>query len=305
MAVKERRKSKFNILVVEDNEEVFNQLKLAMADTHYKLWRASTGTEALKLAKGGYFIAIISELLLPDIDGIELIRRFKKLSHQINIIVLTTYAVSNDLAVEALKNGAYAYLQKPLNIEEVKLILRRAIENSVLLIQASRKDYYKDISSFDGLTGVYNHRYFHKMLDWTIGHLRRFPQEFSLFIIDVDFFKRYNDTHGHMEGDKVLAGLAKLFTHFVRGTDMVFRYGGEEFAIVLLQTQCKEAEKVAQRLVAEVRKKMPITISLGLATFPTHAQTKEELIVRADKALYRAKGTGRDRMCVFDANIDK
>jgi len=300
----DRRKNEFNILVVEDNEVVFNELKNGLADTDYKLWRVSTGAEALKLVKDGYFIAIISELLLSDIDGIELIRRFKKISKQINIIVLTTYAVSNDLAVEAMKVGAFLYLQKPLNMEEVKLVLRRAIENSVLLIQAGRKDYYQDISSMDGLTGVYNHRYFYEMLDWTISHLRRFPQTFSLFMIDVDHFKQYNDTKGHVEGDVALCSLARLFEEYIRDIDMVFRYGGEEFAIILAQTQVKEAERIGQRLVESVKKKLPVTISIGLASFPTHTQTKKDLIIKADRALYRAKRLGRDRICVFDEKAD-
>lgn len=300
----DRRKSKFNVLVVEDNEEVFNELKSGLSDTDYTLWRVSTCSEALKLAKDGYFIAIISELLLADLDGTELVRRLKGITKSINIIVLTTYAVSNDLAVDAMKAGAFAYLQKPLNMEEVKLVLRRAIENSVLLIQAGRKDYYQDISSIDGLTGVYNHRHFHEMLDWTINHLRRFPQAFSLFMIDADHFKQYNDTNGHVEGDKALCGLARLFEQSVRDIDMVFRYGGEEFAIILSQAQVLDAEKIGQRLVETARKKLPITISIGLAAFPTHAQTKKDLIIRADKALYRAKELGRDRLCVFDEGVD-
>jgi len=302
--LQDRRKNKFNVLVVEDDNAVFVELKNGLADTAYKIWRVKTGTEALRIAKDGYFIAIVSELLLADIDGIELVRRLKKLSKQINIIVLTTYAVSNDLAVEALKSGAFAYIQKPINIEEFKLVLRRAIENSVLLIQAGRKDYYQDISSLDGLTGLYNHRYFHEMLEWTISHLRRFPQTFSLFMVDADHFKKYNDTNGHVEGDKILCGLARLFEQSVRDIDMVFRYGGEEFAIILTQTQSSDAKKIGMRIIELARRKLPITVSIGLAAFPTHAQTKKDLVMRADKALYRAKETGRDRLCVFDEKID-
>lgn len=297
-------KSKFNILVVEDDKEAFDRLKLSLADTNYQLWRASTGAQALKLAKEGHFIAVITELLLPDIDGVELIRRFKKNLKQINILVLTTYAASNELAVEALKAGAFTYLQKPLNMEEVKLMLRRAIENSVLIIQAGRKDYYEGISSLDGLTGVYNKRYFQEVLSWTISHLRRFPQTFSLFMVDVDFFKRYNDTKGHVEGDKLLCRLARFFEGALRDNDNVFRYGGEEFAIILEQTEIENAMRVGQRLVESARKKLPVTISVGAAAFPTHAETKNELVVRADKALYRAKESGRDRICLFDPEKD-
>jgi two-component system, cell cycle response regulator len=299
-----RRKHEFNVLVIEDNEVVFNELKNGLSDTDYKLWRVSTGTEALKLIKDGFFIAIISELLPVDMDGAELVRRIKKLSQQINIIMLTAYAFSNELAVNAMKAGAFSYLQKPLNMEEVKLVLRRAIEHSVLFIQAGRKDYYQDISSLDGLTGVYNHRHFHEMLDWTINHLRRAPQIFSIFMIDADRFKQYNDSNGHVEGDKVLCALARLFEQSVRDTDMVFRYGGEEFAIILTQTKGEEAQIVGQRLVEATRKKLPITISIGLAVFPTHAQTKKDIVIKADKALYRAKALGRDRLCVFDEKVD-
>jgi two-component system, cell cycle response regulator len=299
-----RRKNEFNILVVEGDEAVFNELKEGMSDTNYRLWRTATGAEALRLANEGYFTAVISELLLPDINGIELVKRIKEISKQINIIMLTRYTVLNDLAVKAMEEGAFAYIQKPFNMAEVKLVLRRAIENSVLLIQAERKNYYQDISRLDGLTGVYNHRYFYEMLDWTINHLRRFPQTFSLFMIDADHFKQYNDTHGHVGGDKVLCSLARLFEQSLRDIDMVFRYGGEEFAIIVTQAQAKDAEKVAQRLVESARKKLPITISIGLAVFPLHAQMKEHLVMRADKALYRAKELGRDRLCVFDEKID-
>lgn len=298
------KKSDFNILVVEDDKEAFNKLKQDLSDTNYKLWRAATGSEALKLAKNDYFIAIISELLLPDIDGVELVRRLRKMSEQINVILLTTYAVSNDLAVNALKEGGFAYLQKPLNIEEVKLVLRRAIEYSILLIQAGRRDYYEGISSLDGLTGVYNRRYFQEKLMWIVNHLRRFPQTFSLFMVDVDYFKKFNDTKGHVEGDKLLCSLARIFERALRETDTVFRYGGEEFAIIMEQTRYKDAEKIGNRLIESVRRRLPVTISVGLASFPTHAQTKEDLVVRADKALYRAKESGRDRLCIFDEKLD-
>ena len=161
------------------------------------------------------------------------------------------------------------------------------------------------MSILDGLTGVYNHRYFHERLDWQIDHLRRFPQAFSLFIIDIDDFKKYNDTNGHLAGDKVLHNAAQLFVDSTRDSDLVFRYGGEEFAIILPQTEQQNAKRVGERLIEMVRRQLPVTISIGLATFPEHAQTKNDLINRADKALYRAKRLGKDRICVYDERVDK
>ena len=294
----------FNMLVVEDDNSTFRTLSETFDNGRYKIWRVSTGKEALALIKDVYFVAIISELRIVDMDGIDFINRVKKIDPRVNIIVLTVYSFA-DSAIKALQAGAYAYLLKPLNAEEVKLILRRSIENSCLLVQAGRKRYYQDMSMLDALTRVYNHRHFHEVLDWHINHIRRFPQAFSLLMIDVDDFKEYNDTHGHVEGDKVLHDVAQLFVALTRDGDEVFRYGGEEFTIIMPQTPNQQAQIVGQRLVKGIEKKSLVTISVGLSTFPDDAQAKKELVAEADKALYRAKRMGKNRMCVYDKNLDR
>ncbi|MBU0547406.1 MAG: diguanylate cyclase [Candidatus Omnitrophica bacterium] len=294
----------FNILVVEDDEGTFKAIKDGLINPEYKLHRVTTGQEAINLAKEGYFVAIIAEIQIGDMNGIELVRRLKKIDQRINIIALTTYTFVN-LAVDAMKEGVYAYLMKPMNTEELNLVLRRAIENTFLLIQAGQRKYYQDIATMDGLTGVYNHRHFHEMLDWHISHLNRSPQAFSMFIIDIDDFKKYNDTKGHVEGDKILHNFAQLLVSSTRDIDMVFRYGGEEFAIILSQTDQWGAQKVAERLLTIVRSRMPVTMSMGLASFPMNAQIKSDLVMRADKALYRAKATGKNRLCTYDDKVDQ
>jgi len=293
----------FNILVVEDDEKTFKTIKDSLINPEYKLHRVTTGQEALNLAKEGYFVAIITEMQIGDMNGIELVRRLKKIDQRINILGLTVYAFVN-LAIEAMKEGVYAYLMKPVNPEELNLVLRRAIENTFLLIQAGQRKYYQDIATMDGLTGVYNHRHFHEMLDWNISHLNRSPQAFSLFITDIDNFKKYNDTYGHVEGDKILHNFAQLLVSSTRDNDMVFRYGGEEFAVILSQTDQFSAQKAGERLLVIVRNRMPITMSVGLSSFPMNAQVKSDLVVRADKALYRAKSTGKNKLCTYDEKID-
>ena len=293
----------FNILVVEDDEKTFKTIKDSLINPEYKLHRVTTGQEALNLAKEGYFVAIITEMQIGDMNGIELVRRIKKIDQRINILGLTVYAFVN-LAIEAMKEGVYAYLMKPVNPEELNLVLRRAIENTFLLIQAGQRKYYQDIATMDGLTGVYNHRHFHEMLDWNISHLNRSPQAFSLFITDIDNFKKYNDTYGHVEGDKILHNFAQLLVSSTRDNDMVFRYGGEEFAVILSQTDQFSAQKAGERLLVIVRNRMPITMSVGLSSFPMNAQVKSDLVVRADKALYRAKSTGKNKLCTYDEKID-
>ncbi len=294
----------FNILVVEDDEKTFKSIKDGLINPEYKLHRVTTGQEAINLAKEGYFVAIIMEIQIGDMNGLELVRRLKKIDQRINIIALTVYTFVN-LAVETMKEGVYTYLMKPINTEELNLVLRRAIENTFLLIQAGQRKYFQDIATMDGLTGVYNHRHFHEMLDWNISHLNRSPQAFSLFITDIDDFKKYNDTHGHVEGDKILHNFAQLLVSSTRDNDMVFRYGGEEFAVILSQTDQFGAQKVGERLLTIVRSRMPVTMSVGLSSFPMNAQVKSELVVRADRALYRAKATGKNRLCTYDEKIDK
>ena len=288
----------FNILAIEDDEKTFNAIKHGLSGGDYKVWRVSTGREALKLIKETYFILVITETHISDMDGIELISRLKKADYRINIIALTTYSFI-DSAIKALKAGAYAYLLKPINTEELQLMLQRAVQNSCLLIQAGKRKFYQDMSILDGLTGIYNHRHFHEMLNWQIAHLRRAPQSFSLFMIDIDSFKKFNDTHGHLEGDKVLHNTAQLFVNSTRENDLVFRYGGEEFTIILPQTPQPQAEVAGERILREVRINLPITVSIGLAVFPDDAQVKADLIKKADTALYRAKSLGADRLCVF------
>ncbi len=294
---------KFNLLVVEDDDKTFEVLKGGLSAVDYKIWRVTTGKEALKLAKDVYFTVVITEVRIPDMRGTELIKKIKKMDYKINVIVLSTYSFVES-AVEAMKKGAYTYLLKPLNVEEVNLVLRRAIRNVCLMIQAGKRKYYQDMSVLDGLTGVYNHRYFHEKLEWHVDHLKRFPQTFSMFIIDIDNFKKYNDTNGHLEGDKVLHDAAQLFVSSTRDNDVTCRYGGEEFTVILPQTGREHALLVGERMVEAVRKRLPITISVGLAVFPDNAQTKNDLINNADKALFRAKRLGKDRLCLYDEKVD-
>jgi len=294
----------YNILVVESDDKSFRELEGFFKKSNYKLWRATTGKDALKLIKQVYFIAIISELYVPDMNGVELVRKLKKVSGKINISVLTVYSFI-DTAIKALNAGAYTYLLKPLNEEEVKLILVRMIENTCLAIQAKRGKYYQDISSMDGLTGVYNHRHFHEIITQQVDHMKRFPQSLSLFMIDIDYFKKYNDTHGHPKGDEILRSTAQVFVNTIREEDIVFRYGGEEFTIIMPRTIQQDAQGVGARLLEIVKAQTPITISIGLATIPDDAQEKSGLIAKADKALYRAKALGRDRICAYDSKMDK
>jgi diguanylate cyclase (GGDEF)-like protein/PAS domain S-box-containing protein len=159
----------------------------------------------------------------------------------------------------------------------------------------------RDLATTDGLTGLRNHRHFRERLSEEISRTERYGPPLAVLMLDVDFFKQYNDTFGHPAGDEILRGLAALLREGVRQTDLVARYGGEEFAVVLPQTTREAAMALAERLRASVEahawSHRPITISIGGAAFGPEHPTAEALIQEADRALYDAKHAGRNRVC--------
>lgn len=163
----------------------------------------------------------------------------------------------------------------------------------------------KNIASRDSLTGLLNHRSFYNRLDKEIARAKRYNRRLSLCMADVDFFKNFNDTHGHLKGDKALIELANILKSTFRSSDLIGRLGGEEFGILLREQGPQEALEVAERL----RKKIEnfeflsprrdcrfLTVSLGIASYPDDAQTASGLSKLADKGLYQAKAAGRNRV---------
>lgn len=173
------------------------------------------------------------------------------------------------------------------------------------LLKARDFEYQYKLATIDGLTELYNHRYFQDTLRKQIDIARRYNQAFSLIIIDIDFFKKFNDTYGHQAGDAVLRQVAKILKNNSRATDYVCRYGGEEMTIILPNTSAEDALFNANRICKAVADtpfhltpvdKVNVTISLGVSTFPDNAQTPQDLIEWADKGLYYAKEHGRNQV---------
>lgn len=173
------------------------------------------------------------------------------------------------------------------------------------LLKSRDFEYQYRLATTDGLTELYNHRYFQDTLKKQLDLARRYEQEFSLIIVDIDFFKKFNDTYGHQVGDAVLRTVAQILKKNTRATDYVCRYGGEEMSIILPQTSKKEAMINAQRICDAVAKtplkvnsntEVNITISLGVSTFSQDGDTPQKLIECADKALYYAKEHGRNQV---------
>ncbi|MDH5785719.1 MAG: diguanylate cyclase, partial [Chromatiales bacterium] len=162
----------------------------------------------------------------------------------------------------------------------------------------------RKLATHDGLTGLYSRRMFHQLLERDLLNASRFNHPLSLLMIDIDFFKKVNDHYGHIAGDKVLMELSRRIDRTVREVDHACRYGGEEIAVILPETDIDGATILVERLLTTVSGKsfriddttaIPLTVSIGVASFPQHGETDIMLISMADRALYKAKRCGRNR----------
>lgn len=190
--------------------------------------------------------------------------------------------------------------------ESLAQLIATAMENARLYEEARR------LSNTDPLTGLYNHGFFKKALDIEVEKSKRHGHPLSLLMIDIDFFKKVNDTFGHGAGDKALKQLSDLFKTTCRKIDVVARYGGEEFSVIGPETDKDEARALAERIRKMTadntfsvngpeEKRFNLTVSIGIASCPRHTQDPDRLIVLADRALYMAKDRGRDMISIYKA----
>ncbi|HNW33350.1 MAG TPA: diguanylate cyclase [Candidatus Ozemobacteraceae bacterium] len=197
----------------------------------------------------------------------------------------------------------------PENFGDADLELLMAIANQLAVSIENAKLH--ELAITDGLTGLFIHRYFQIKLDDEMKAARRYDTPLSLIIFDIDHFKKFNDTFGHQQGDRVLKETARLVKESVRGTDLACRYGGEEFALILPHTTAEQAmifaERLRKRIAANEMRceetKMQVTISIGIAEFPRMASDKTSLIKKADQALYSCKNKGRNCVQIFSDDM--
>ncbi len=187
--------------------------------------------------------------------------------------------------------------------EDLELVMSIANQAGIMIENAQLYNHATIRANTDGLTELYNHRHFYERLDQEIARGSRFGAIFSIIMLDIDLFKTYNDIYGHVAGDQVLRKIGSHIKSSIRNLDMPFRYGGEEFAVILPEARLDDAYKVAERIRRTIESKMgsqamSVTASLGVASWPSDGVLREEIIANADAALYRAKQTGRNRTCL-------
>ncbi len=296
------------ILVVDDDDTVREALKDFLEFHDFEVTAVDGGAQALERVAADDFDLVISDLVMPRMDGIALIKAIREAGKDVPLLVMTGFA-SIEYAVESMKAGATDFITKPLKFDHVMLIVNRVLETSALRQMAREREYYKDLSNSDGLTQIGNYRHFNHVLRLEVDRQKRYGRPLTLLMIDIDDFKRTNDRFGHLIGDMVLIKIASLLRDEVRGFDFVARYGGDEFTVILPEVHEKAAVAVGRRIMRsislhefsspEYNEVGPISVTIGIASFPANAGDAQDLVAKADRAMYAGKSAGKNCLCVF------
>jgi diguanylate cyclase (GGDEF)-like protein len=274
----------------------------------YNSKSVSCAEEALEIIQKDEFQVIITDIILPAMGGLELTKSIRK-NNDSDVIVMTGYGDEYSYE-EAINIGASDFVIKPVRLEELLLRLKRVLKERELTKERVRMmEKLQRLAVTDGLTKLYNSRSFYSQLETEVDRFNRYKHPLALLLLDLDHFKEYNDNYGHLEGDKILVRFSQIIKSCLRTNDSAYRYGGEEFTVILPETAGAEARTVAQRIrsALEAERFSPengpdvqITIIIGV----TEYHTKEELstfIQRADKAMYISKKNGRNRVSMLHA----
>jgi diguanylate cyclase (GGDEF)-like protein len=289
------------ILIVDDDAAIRDSMLEFIKRSGYNAQTVSSAEEAIELLKSTRVDLVITDIILPGRNGLQLTDLIKQ-NYDIDIIVMTGYS-ENYSYEEAINKGASDLVFKPFRFEELILRLKRVLKERQLTKDRNRiLSKLENLAITDGLTKLYNLRHFYNQLEIEIDRSNRYGHPLALLLLDIDNFKTYNDTYGHLEGDKVLVRLGQIIKSCLRTMDCAYRYGGEEFTIILPETTGEEAKNVAHRIKSsvEIESFFPeggnvvnITISIGV----TEYFKKEQLatfIQRADQAMYNSKAKGRN-----------
>ncbi len=274
----------------------------------YSIKVAKNGQKALDIVHSSDEVDIILlDIMMPDIDGYEVCRELKSNPKTKNIPIIFVTAKDNDEDEEyGLNLGAIDYITKPFNKAIVKLRIKNHLELKL------KSDLLEELSMYDGLTHIPNRRFFDEVFQSTYKEVKRENKSLAVLMIDIDFFKLYNDNYGHGKGDETLKKVAQaLQMTLKRPTDLVARYGGEEFIVLLKDISEENVKKVALNLLQAVQElqitheyskvEQIVTISIGVA-YKTASSliNKVELLICADKALYDVKRTSRNNFHIIN-----
>lgn len=295
------------ILVVDDMTTTLLLIHDLLKDT-YEVKIAKSGTKALEILESPNDIdLILLDIEMPDINGYDVCKRIKNNETIKNIpIIFITGRTSQEDEEYGLNLGAIDYITKPFNKAIVKLRIKNYLDLKI------KNDMLEKLSMYDGLTNIRNRRFFDETFEKTFSEIKRDKKSLAVLMIDIDFFKPYNDNYGHGQGDETLRKVAKALEKTIkRASDFVARYGGEEFVILLKDINKDGVEAVANNLLNAVRElkithefskiENYVTVSIGASFYNSSSDiTKLELLLKADETLYNVKNSGRNNFAILE-----
>jgi two-component system, cell cycle response regulator len=299
------------ILIVEDEAISRRMVKKYLLDAGHEIVEAEDGQIAWELFQNEPFHLVITDWMMPGINGPKLVQKIRASGQKsYTYIIMLTAMDDKENVVLGLESGVDEYLTKPFNGRE--LVARVASGMRILKLEEQlmqARQQMEILAMRDGLTNLLNRRAIEDYAESEFNMAGRKERALSVILLDIDHFKKVNDHFGHKAGDHVLQQVAKVLREDLRNYDRVGRWGGEEFILILPETQLDDAIVVAERIrikiagmkiSLETGETLSVRISLGVACTSSHVSSLLKLIDAADQAMYQAKQMGRNRVCIFE-----
>ncbi|TAF08964.1 MAG: diguanylate cyclase [Nostocales cyanobacterium] len=301
------------ILVVDDVKLNLQVVANILDKVGYEITLVSNGYQALERVQSARPDLILLDLMMPEINGLEVCEKIQSNPELADIpIIFVSASQEQEHLLKAFEKGAVDYVTKPFHAAELLARVRMHLElkysrqklKKLLQEQVALVEELERLANTDTLTGIWNRRYLLMTAEQEIKRSQRYNFSFTVLLIDIDHFKKVNDSYGHNIGDEAIIFMTKIVLNHLRQVDCFGRFGGEEFVVLLSETDLEEGVIVAERIRENINnqhlifedKQIAITVSIGVASYNFADQSIDAIIQRADQALYQAKNQGRNRV---------
>ena len=289
------------ILVVEDDTAIRGLIHMYLEKSGFESFAANSAEEAIDILEDQIIGIVLTDIQLPGLNGLELTKIIRRKYHS-DVIIMTGYSLDYTIE-EAMARGASDLIIKPVRLEDLLLRINVVLKKRSEKKENSRKlEELKNLTIRDDLTGLFNSRQFYSHISQEVDRSNRYFRPLSLILMDIDNFKLLNDTHGHLFGDKILSGMGDIIKSAIRMQDTAYRYAGDEFTIILPETELEMAIAVAERVRQAIENEtkvlsdprpLKVTVSIGVVEYLTDEEIKN-FVHRADSAMYASKKKGRN-----------